>query len=77
MKWFISPYYAKIVLKGSDFMLSQDTNIRFYSHPQMCKLPINMQGEIMEIFEDILTDVKEENSNVTVSELFYDNQSRE
>lgn len=50
-------------------MLSQDTNIRFYSHPKMCQLPIGTQSEVMSIFEDILNDVKEENSNATVSEL--------
>lgn len=51
-------------------MLSQDTNIRFYSHPKMCQLPIGTQSEVMSIFEDILNDVKEENPYVTVSELY-------
>ena len=47
-------------------MLSQDTNIRFYSHPKMCQLPIGTQNEVMSIFEDIL---KEMNANATISEL--------
>lgn len=62
-------------------MLSQDTNIRFYSHPKMCQLPIGTQSEMMSIFEDILNDVKEENPYVTVSELYTvttdDSESRE
>lgn len=62
-------------------MLSQDTNIRFYSHPKMCQLPIGTQSEVMSIFEDILNDVKEENPYVTVSELYTvttdDSESRE
>lgn len=47
-------------------MLSQDTNIRFYSHPKMCQLPIGTQNEVMSIFEDIL---KEMNADATISEL--------
>lgn len=58
-------------------MLSEDTNIRFYAHPKMCQLPIGIQGDIMNIFEDVLNGVKEENSNATVSELFSANQPTE
>lgn len=51
-------------------MLSQDTQIRFYSNPKMCQIPIGVQSDMMDIFEDILNDVREENSNATISELF-------
>lgn len=51
-------------------MLSEDINIRFYTNPKMINLPIGIQSEVMNIFEDVLNDVKEENPNVTIQQLF-------
>lgn len=50
-------------------MLSQDTQIRFYSNPKMCQLPVGIYSEVMDIFEDVLNAVKGDNPNATVSEL--------
>ena len=50
-------------------MLSEDTNIRFFAHPKMCQIPIGVQGDMMNIFEDILNGVKEDNPDATISEL--------
>lgn len=51
-------------------MLSSDTNIRFYTNSKMCQLPIGIQSEVMDIFEEVLNDVKEENPDVTIQQLF-------
>lgn len=51
-------------------MLSEDTNIRFYTNPKMIKLPIGIQSEVMDIFEDVLRELKEEDSYATVQSLF-------
>lgn len=51
-------------------MLSEDTNIRFYTNPKMINLPIGIQSEVMNIFEEILNDIKESDSNATVQSLF-------
>ena len=51
-------------------MLSEDTNIRFYTNTKMLQLPIGIQSEVMDIFEDVLRELKEENSYATVQSLF-------
>lgn len=50
-------------------MLSQDTQIRFYSNPKMCQIPIGVQSDMMDIFEDVLNEMKGDNPDATVSEL--------
>lgn len=50
-------------------MLSQDVQIRFYSNPKMCQLPIGIHGDVIDLFEDVLNAVKGDNPNATVSEL--------
>lgn len=46
-----------------------DLERRFYSEPTTRDIPVSKLSEIKDIFQKILSDIKEENPYATVSEL--------
>lgn len=49
----------------SDFILE-----KFFSHPEMQKIPVGTQATAVHVFEEILEDILEENPYAIISELF-------
>lgn len=51
-------------------MLSDDTMRRFFSEPTIDKLSIGQQDEVIKGFQNVLSGIRRENENATISELF-------
>lgn len=51
-------------------MFKDEVLEKIFAHPEMQKIPIGCQSTAVKVFEEILTDIKEENSYGTISELF-------
>lgn len=51
-------------------MLKDEILEKIFSHSEMSKIPIGTQATAVKVFEEVLFDIKEENSYVSVSELF-------
>ena len=51
-------------------MFKDEVLEKIFAHPEMQKIPIGCQSTSVKVFEEILTDIKEENSYGTISELF-------
>lgn len=63
-------FYAKIIIEGGGFMLSDNTMQKFFSTPEIANLSVGEQGEMIKYFQAGLRSIKEDNENATISELF-------
>jgi hypothetical protein len=53
--------------------MSDEQRMRFYTHPNMIKLPIGVQSEVMSIFDDVIKE--DDYVSESVPELFSESVS--
>lgn len=51
-------------------MFSDEILEKIFSHTEMQKIPVGAQSTAVQVFQDVMEEIKEENPYVNISELF-------
>lgn len=51
-------------------MLNQEVKERFYTHPNISRMSVGKQFEVLQAFQEVLEEQRKENPDESLSELF-------